>query len=364
MPSRTSQQTSEAEDNPSFDPILEKLLNDDFNAVDFLNTALPPLSLSGQTSTHSEARALQLQDAFTEIQKLLSRLNAHNIRSSNLLTQITDEILRSGSRLAYEVEILRGDVNSLHTTLTESLQDDIRRFVPDAREDADQDNSVLKNGLQISVDSGQQGASNVNNVALSPSIVPQLQTLQTAKSRLEDTIRTFGEAMNWPLPPQSPTLTSSLISVSAPELGLESAVLSSSNNQGTSKGAEANARAINNAIRAEVTELADRDLEAAEERIEHLRVLATVWKGTSEEKPRAKFVDSLSKIVEERRKGLGASATGRHTPENMGAPQHRSSSMPVRTTSGRQAGSGGRTESPARGLLRNLQKLRDEIYLE
>ena len=49
-----------------------------------------------------------------------------------------------------------------------------------------------------------------------------------------------------------------------------------------------------------------RGLEAAAERVEDYKQLAMLWKGTGEEKARLKFVDSLIKLVEDRRRILDA----------------------------------------------------------
>src|SRR6202012_2923462 len=69
-------------------------------------------------------------DLSSQTQDLLSQLNAHTTRLSAILTQLTDDILRSGGRLAYQVEVLRGETIGLTETLTDGLKDDITRFVP------------------------------------------------------------------------------------------------------------------------------------------------------------------------------------------------------------------------------------------
>ena len=334
------------------DSTLARLLVDDFDPVDYLNNVLPSQVLSTQSTTATSNRSAQLQDASADIQSLLAKLNSHNIRASGTLTQLTDEILRSGSRLAYEVEILRGDVNNLHTTLTESLRDDVAAF-----DRAGQSDTGVSNGA----DSGSLATTGPSS---SPDLIQQLEVLQTAKSRLEDTVRTFGSAMNWPLPPPSPTLTSSLISVSAPEFGLETAAAPASASQASTTPTEAQARLVAKALRDEITEMSKTDLAAAGKRIEDLRELSLVWKGTNEEKPRLKFLDSLSKIVEDRRKATQPRSGSRTRLETDLQPQYRSSSLPVRGPNLSSSETSARTSSPARGLLKNLQKLRDEIYLE
>jgi hypothetical protein len=72
-----------------------------------------------------------------------------------------------------------------------------------------------------------------------------------------------------------------------------------------------------------------------------------VWKGTAEEKARARFVEGLLKIVEERRKALEAAAA------------------PVQQVAGSSRGHQRQeSEGPGGGIFRNLQRLREEIYLE
>src|SRR5271170_706112 len=111
------------------DETLQPLYDSAFDPADFLNNTLSVTSFpSSQQANSKDGRLRQIQEASSEIQTLLSKLNAHNSRCSNSLTQLTDEILRSGSRLAYEVEILRGDVNSLYHALTDTLQEDIQKF--------------------------------------------------------------------------------------------------------------------------------------------------------------------------------------------------------------------------------------------
>ena len=45
-------------------------------------------------------------------------------------------------------------------------------------------------------------------------------------------------------------------------------------------------------------------IEAAAKRVEELKELAKVWKGTAEEKARLKFIESLAKMVEDRHREL------------------------------------------------------------
>lgn len=91
-------------------------------------------------------------------------------------------------------------------------------------------------------------------------------------------------------------------------------------------------------------------IERAAERVMQLRECVGVWKGTGEEKARSRFVDGLEGIVEERArrqarqegdKDLSGSLAGETRNEGKGIP-------------------GG----VGPGLFRNLQRLREEIYME
>ncbi|KAI9934322.1 hypothetical protein AWENTII_008730 [Aspergillus wentii] len=337
----TSLETQPNFTDPSFDP------------ADFLNDTLPPLTLaSSQPNASRSPGSIPLSELSTQVQSLLSQVNAQNVRLSNNLTQLTDEILRSGGRLAYEVEVLRGETVGLSDTLTEVLRDDITKFVPDGLDttaekggkddETEGDGDVIPSSLDADVA--------VDAAAAAPTIkdpeyITKLRTLNQVRARLEEVVQTFGEAMEWPLPPSETSLTSSFISVSGPEAGPDS-------HSREEKGQE-----IMKKLRAEVAALLDSNggglegVEAAARRVEAVRVLATVWKGSAEEKARNRFVDSLGKMVEDRRRTLENQADQQS--------QQRSSSSSRRPAHQRQE-----SEGPGGGLFRNLQRLREEIYLE
>ncbi|RMZ77959.1 hypothetical protein DV738_g4114, partial [Chaetothyriales sp. CBS 135597] len=265
-------------------------------AVDLLNDVLPSLSLSSQAKTTEAAKSSQLQSAASDIQSLLSKLNAHNIRSSSDLTFLTDEILRSANRLAYEVEILRGEASNFYDLLNHSLKADIQQFV---------------------------------------------------KARLESVIAVFGEAMKWPVPPSEVTGGSTFISVSAPELGVQSTE------------EDVKAREAEREIRAEIQGLLDQDLGsagllAANKRVEEYKLLARLWKGTPEEKVRNRFVEGLAKMVEDRRRALDAAGSAQRSTG--GSASQRSGSTQARPAA--------RSERATAALFRNLARLKDDLYLE
>ncbi|KAL2436502.1 hypothetical protein ABEF95_011337 [Exophiala dermatitidis] len=333
MPARVESEPANTDDGS---PVLAKLKQSQFDPVDFLNNALPVLNLSSQTQVQKTSRSTQIQTVSTESLTLLNSLNTLNIRASSDLTSLTDEIVRSGNRLAYEVEVLRSDVNGLHDLLTETLRDDINHFV--------QNEAIYEPSVEPGEADGDtlQGSKEMKE----PEFMTQLRSLGKVKTRLEAVIALFGEAMKWPMPPSELSMASSLISVSSPELGLQSTE------------EDEKAREILRNIRAEITGLLDTDLagmagiEAASQRVEEYRRLATLWKGTGEERARIKFVDSLAKMVEDRKKAQ----EGRDLARNSRAEG--SGSLAGRNARGLGEGGG------ASGLFRNLQRLKDDLYLE
>ncbi|EXJ82776.1 hypothetical protein A1O3_06591 [Capronia epimyces CBS 606.96] len=336
MPTRIDAESPSTEGGSS---ILSKLKQPQFDPVDFLNAALPALTFSSEIQPQRTSKSAQLQSTSAETLTLLNSLNALNIRASADLTSLTDEIIRSGSRLAYEVEVLRGDVNGLHDLLTESLRDEINQFVL---------NEVVtgKSGSPTG-DAGDQKAAPLPDEVKEPDFMIQLRLLGKVKTRLEAVISLFGEAMKWPMPPSELSMASSLISVSSPELGLQSTA------------EDDKAREVLRAIRGEITDLLDSEsggyagLEAASQRVEEYRQLAMLWKGTGEERARIKFVESLTKILEEKKKSLDGKGGSRNSRAD-GA-----SSSLGRNQRGLGEGGGG-----AAGLFRNLQRLKDDLYFE
>ncbi|KAL4992616.1 hypothetical protein BDW68DRAFT_149346 [Aspergillus falconensis] len=303
--------------NPSFDP------------VDFLNDALPPLTFqSSQSQSQSNPRAVNLTDLATRVQSILSQTNAQNIRHSTTLTSLTDEIIRSGNRLAYEVEVLRGEAIALSDLVTEGLAGEIARFTTVTPRTTGE---KLEDETEPLEREGQEEKKN------EPDYISNLRTLNQVRAHLEEVVQTFGDAMEWPLPPSETSITSSFISVSAPDSGPDS------------QTREEKGQKVVKKLHDEINELLNGDggIEAAARRVEALRTLSLVWKGTAEEKARERFVDGLAKIVEERRRVVEA---------------------PVQSQQAQKTGSRGHqrqeSEGPGGGIFRNLQRLREEIYLE
>ncbi|EOA92012.1 hypothetical protein ACJQWK_04238 [Exserohilum turcicum] len=317
------------------DPALAPFLAPQFDPAQYLNATLPSLSLGSRPKT---ANAASLADLSSQTQDLLSQLNAHTTRLSAILTQLTDDILRSGGRLAYEVEVLRGEAIGLTESLTDGLKDDVEKFLP--------------GGLKLKAESadGATGSPTADAPAEAlpepapaedqdntPEYISDLRTLTTVRSRLENVIKVFGEAMHWTIPPTEVSLGASLISVSAPEPGTDSA----SREQ---KGKEFAA-----SLRSEIADLITGDpdggIQKAEIRIQALRDLARVWKGTAEEKARTKFVEGLVKLAEDKQRELDRE---RERTKDRGQQKPAQSSAPKPQPQPQRTG----------GFLENLQRIR------
>lgn len=285
------------------DPTLQPFLASSFDAADFLNTTLPSLATS--SSQHAKSQDVSLTELSTQTQTLLSTLSAHTARLTSTLTQLTDEILRSGSRLAYEVEVLRGETLGLSEALAEGLHDDISNFVPEGLEG----HLISRQSLSAESSGARRHSSTITvpkppvedvlgEKNMDPAYITQLRTLTSVRNRLETVIKTFGDAMSWTFPPSEVSVTSSFLSVSAPEPGSEAHSIEEKGQQVSKK------------LRDEIADLLAcggdpvDGIEAAARRVEELKELIKVWKGTAEEKGRVRFVDSLAKMVEERHREL------------------------------------------------------------
>ncbi|KAM3506465.1 hypothetical protein MY10362_002331 [Beauveria mimosiformis] len=361
------------------DEFVQDFLGPSFDPAAFLNAKLPPLAPRSSSSSSGAAAmpagAMPLADLTQQANALLSQLSAQTTRLSSTLTQLTDDILRSGSRLAYQVELLRGETLSLNETLHETLQEDIAKFLPEGiqgKQDEKGNESVAgENGqgeerkdkaneaagayaqLPFSTATGATGASN------EPTCVQQLRTLTLVRSRLEDVVKIFGDAMDFGFPPSEVSVSSSFLSVSAPEPGSDQQSSEAKGQQNLKK------------LRDEISSLLrpDRDggadpiagIERAANRIEELKTLNAVWRGTAEEKGRSRFIESLAKMVEDRHKEL---------MREMEQQQQRGASSAKKTGDGmvRRTGSPalGDETRPAQppggfGLISQLQKLRSGL---
>lgn len=314
------------------DPFLQEFLNPAFDPAEYLNQTLPPLqgsSSSLRSSSSSAGKgAAPLAQLSTEAQELLTQLNAHTTRLATTLTQLTDDIIRSGSRLAYEVELLRGETLGLAETLTEGpLKEDLERFVPAGIEHTATSTRRGSFGSlapatpfpEMDKDSpppptpatAAAAADNIKKPATAdvaadePAYISQLRTLTLVRSRLDSVIKTFGDAMDFVFPPSEVSVSSGFLSVSAPDFP-DMHTASKEQISTEEKGQKTLRR-----LRDEISGLLAKGnpdpvkgVEDATKRVEELKELVTVWKGTAEEKGRQRFVENLARMVEDRHREL------------------------------------------------------------
>lgn len=294
------------------DEFLQDFLNPSFDSISYLNAALPPLAHKSPVPT-SNPGAVPLAELATQAQTLLSQLDAHTTRLSDTLTQITDDILRSGSRMSYEVEMLRGEALSLEELLFEKLADQIKMFVPGGLQKGEaKDEEEKKQGegdetlTENKAASGEE-ASEAKAVAKpeevvaaeEPDSIKQLRTLTLVRERLDSVIKVFGDAMEFTFPPSEVSVSSGFLSVSAPEPGSDLQSSEEKGQQVLQKLRDEIATLLNNNKQDPVA-----GIEKAAERIEQLKELTSVWAGTAEERGRTKFIEGLAKMVEDEHREL------------------------------------------------------------
>ena len=324
------------------DPFLQPFLDPKFNPAAYLNASLPPLQHAGIASAKAAngKQAVPLSELSSESQGLANNLNAHTTRLTNTLTQLTDDILRSGSRLAYEVELLRGEALAFSETLHETLGKDIEKFVPGGLQNAQIKIEETSAGSeeQPKEGSGKEDGTTPDE----PDFVKQLRTLTLVRSRLDAVIKTFGQAMDFPFPPSELSVGSSFLSVSAPEPGKEQ------------RSSEEKGQHVLKSLRDEIsTLLADEDpirgIEKAAERVAELKELTTVWHGTAEERGRTKFIETLAKMVEDAHRDL---------LKEMEPAAKTAGGRSRKGSVAKSAGTEQKTYSGGYGLISQLQKIR------
>ena len=357
---KQSRQAVQPKSSHTADESLQDFLNPSFDPAVFLNASLPPLA-HRQGSSQGGTEAVPLAELSAQAQTLLSQLNAQTTRLSNTLTQLTDDILRSGSRLAYEVELLRGETLSLSETMNETLQDDIKKFVPGGLQQAGDAKNTDATKTDVDGTTAADAATETTTGAVASDDasdlphIKQLETLTVVRSRLESVIKTFGDAMDFTFPPSELSVSSSFLSVSAPEPGSQQ------------QSSEEKGQQVLKKLRDEISELLYRSnedpvqgIEKAANRIEELKELTSVWRGTAEEKGRNRFIESLAKMVEDRHREL---------MREMEQANRRDGSAADASASGRRSGSvrdAGAAEDPRAlpggfGLISQLQKLRSGL---
>lgn len=332
------------------DPALQAFLQQDFDPVAYFNNTLPSLSVSSSSgpSRNTVGDSVPLPELSAQTQTLLSQLGAATTRLSSTLTQLTDEIIRSGGRLAYEVEVLRGETSGLTDAVENGLKRDIDLFVPGPGTAGDSHGS----DNEATVETGTQGT-DVNNAIIGgsntteePSHLARLRTLATVRERLDSVIKLFGEAMRWPLAPSElASVSSSLVSVAAPETSERNRVQEEKGKQHAQK------------LREELTAMIGSGtdpagVEAAVSKVEELRALTEVWRGTAEEKVRLKLVDSLQRLIEERQKLQGRAVNAPAVTSTRSADYRPGSSDSKLVSEG------------GYGFLQNLRNLKNEVYLD
>ncbi|GAB7356512.1 hypothetical protein MBLNU459_g7261t1 [Dothideomycetes sp. NU459] len=340
----------EAKSSHVEDAALQPFLQLRFDPVDYLNTTLPALTFAMQPRDVQSTR-VSLSELSAQTQTLMSQLNAQTSRLTNTLNQLTDDILRSGGRLAYEVEILRGETVGLSDALNEGLREDINHFVPEGSAASRIQSPEI--APDISSDQAPRTTLEISTQASSePEYIEKLRTLTSVRARLESVIKVFGEAMQWPVAPSELSMASSIISVSAP----------SSGGPEESRNREEKAKEYAQNLRNEISDLlqgaasAEEGIDAAIKRIEELRDVSSVWKGTAEEKARTRQIDNLMKPVDEEQKALAKRAEARRRTASPGAG--------VDYRYGQTTESTRATTQGGYGFIRNLQKIKDDIYLD
>ncbi|KAJ0302297.1 hypothetical protein COL516b_007353 [Colletotrichum fioriniae] len=199
-----------------------------------------------------------------------------------------------------------GETLSLAETMNETLQDDIKKFAPsgvdqEAKEAVPKaaDGQERRESVGASKTGDDEAAATEGKAETSePPYINQLRTLTVVRSRLDTVIKTFGDAMEFVFPPSELSVSSSFLSVSAPDPGAEQ------------HSTEEKGQQVLQGLRDEISQLLTKSedpvkgIEKAAQRIEELKELNKVWKGTAEEKGRTKFIESLAKMVEDRHRDL------------------------------------------------------------
>ncbi|CAK7262541.1 hypothetical protein SEPCBS119000_000012 [Sporothrix epigloea] len=330
------------------DPFLHDFLQPDFDAAAYWNEVLSrngsnsttittagssaetgrtnppaPTSTSGAAGRLAAAAnsATATADRAAQAQATLSQLGAHTSRLTTVLTQLTDDIIRSGRRLAYEVQLLRGETLGLgealekHLALLETNEGGALAAASNRAKSTEADDAEAADaGSQFDPTIAESGAFPLSSSE--PPSLARLRMLAQVRSRLDAVIKIFGEAMEFIMPPSAISVTSSFLSVSGPDQESGKGPGGGSSGPGGQRDAtsttsmEEKGQKVLRSLRDEVARLLEgastenSDIEAASIRVETLRTLCRVWAGTAEEKARSRFVESLQKMVEDRQKEL------------------------------------------------------------
>ncbi|KAL8913043.1 MAG: hypothetical protein Q9171_002111, partial [Xanthocarpia ochracea] len=260
------------------DPLLLPFLAPSFSATSHLNTTLPapPASRTPHSVQQTPQQQPTLSNIASQTQSHISTLSAQKSRLSATLTALTDDILRCSSRLTYEIELLRGEANTLVEALGErgDLNPAIKTFIPTGLQLS---NTGIDDGGESPIASIQQQVQQHNEEQTHPiapqpittttttannqAPISQLRTLLSVRTALTSLTQTFSLALSWPMPPSLlPSTTSSFISIASPS------------SQTTTSDLESAGQAALARLRAKVEEMVmGGDVEKARERVEELR---------------------------------------------------------------------------------------------
>lgn len=253
----------------------------------------------------------------------------------------------------YEVELLRGEALSLCESFSQTgeLHSAIACFKSQETEDSAISSVKLETNIPPYQNNVKLPDHDVESSQVSPitqltedsePLMADLRTLLRVRALLTQVTRTFSLALSWPMPPSLLSASSALVSVSAP----------------VDPTLEEKGQAACNQIRQDILALLKEGdkledgkdgVERAVERVREVRACLGLWKGTGEEKARMRFVDGLEKMVEERTRSKIGAADEKVT-SGQANEETRSDVKPM--------------PSRGPGLLRNLQRLREEIYME
>ncbi|KIH94690.1 hypothetical protein SPBR_03755 [Sporothrix brasiliensis 5110] len=327
------------------DPFLQDFLQPGFDPAAYWNATLggsggtgagvasgvsrtrSPAPTSASTSgaagrlAAAASSATATADRAAQAQATLSQLGAHTSRLTTVLTQLTDDILRSGRRLAYEVQLLRGETLGLGEVVEKhlALLEESESGIAASGDKADAESAKTDGGegtesgaAAAAVAAAAAAAGDSSESSTEPPSLAQLRILAQVRSRLDAVIRTFGEAMEFIMPPSTISVSSGFLSVSGPDQesgGAGSARAGGSQDAATMTSMEDKGQSILRGLRDEVAHLLDGanvtdGTEAAAARVEALRTLCRVWAGTAEEKARFKFIESLQRMVEDKQREL------------------------------------------------------------
>lgn len=348
------------------DPLLFPFLAPSFSATSYLNTTLPPPPTKTPPTPTSQPQPT-LSTLASQTQTQISTLSAQTSRLSATLTALTDDILRSSSRLTYEIELLRGEANGLVEAMTSSrgsLNGAIRTFIPTGLQPGPHDiNADDTNAHPPTNEPTPPDPEKIHPPPPTTDHINKLRTLHHVRASLTSVTHIFSLALTWPMPPSLlPTSSSSLISITSPS------------SQSTLSSLESSGQAALAALKREIEEMVVErgEIGRARARVRELRDCVGVWRGTSEERARGKWVGEVEGWVEgfvvenQRVVGGGGGGAGGEVKRKMGDGE-RGCGLVVGGGGGGGARNGveqGTTPARTGSGAGFLRRLREEIYMD